>query len=124
MEGTQQQERIRVELVRQALKLAPIAIIATPLNAFILVLVLWQHISHKSLLIWFSITICLAVLRSLFLYKYPGASLQPHQAAKVAGIFVKSMGQTGMGSQRTAWRMGLWGRRRLGRLDEITEKWG
>ena len=96
MESTQQQERIRVELVRQALKLAPIAIIATPLNAFILVLVLWQHISHKSLLIWFSITICLAVLRSLFLYKYPGASLQPHQAAKVAGIFVAGLGLSGI----------------------------
>jgi signal transduction histidine kinase len=96
MEGTQQQERIRVELVKQALKLAPIAVFATLLNAFVLVLVLWQSISHTSLIIWFSITLCLAVERGLFLYKYRGASLQPLQAAQVAKRFVAGLALSGI----------------------------
>ncbi len=96
MEGTRQQERTRVELVRQALKLAPIAAIATLLNAFIIVLVLWQSISHTSLIIWLSITFCLAVQRSLFLYKYRGASLQPDQAAQVTRSFVAGLGLSGI----------------------------
>ena len=96
MEGTRQQERTRVELVRQALKLAPIAVFATLLNAFILVLVLWQSISHTSLIIWFSITFCLAVQRYLFLYKYREASLQPDQAAQVAKKFVAGLGLSGI----------------------------
>ena len=96
MEGPKRQERIRVELVRQALKLAPIAVLATLLNAFILVLVLWQSISHTSLIIWFSITFCLAVQRCYFLYKYRGASLLPHQAAQVAKRFVAGLGLSGI----------------------------
>ena len=96
MEGTQLQESIRVELVRQALKLAPIAVFATLLNAFVLVLVLWQSISHTSLIIWFSITFCLAVQRYLFLYKYRGGSLQPHQAARVAKSFLAGLGLSGI----------------------------
>ena len=85
-----------MELVKQALKLAPIAVFATLLNAFVLVLVLWQSISHTSLIIWFSITLCLAVQRSLFLYKYRGASLQPHQAAQVAKRFVAGLALSGI----------------------------
>ena len=96
MEGTQLQESIRVELVRQALKLAPIAVFATLLNAFVLVVVLWQSISHTSLIIWFSITFCLAVQRYLFLYKYRGGSLQPHQAARVAKSFLAGLGLSGI----------------------------
>jgi signal transduction histidine kinase len=96
MEATQQQERTRVELVRQALKLAPIAVISTVLNAFVLVLVLWQSISHTSLIVWFSITFCLAVQRSLFLYKYRGASLRPYQASQVSTRFVAGLGLSGI----------------------------
>ncbi len=96
MEDTRQQELTRVELLRQTLKLAPIAVFATLVNASILVLVLWQSISHASLIIWFSITFCLAVQRTLFLYKYRGASLQPRQAAQVAKRFVASLGLAGI----------------------------
>ena len=96
MEGTQQQERTQVELVRQALKLAPIAVFATLLNAFVLVLVLWQSISHTSLIIWLSITLYLAVHRSFFLYKYRGASLQPLQAAQVSKRFVVGLALSGI----------------------------
>jgi signal transduction histidine kinase len=96
MEGTRQQELTRMELVRQTLKLAPMAVIATLLNASVLVLVLWQPISHTKLIVWFLITVCLAVQRSLFLYKYRGASLQPHQAAQVAGNFVAGLFLSGL----------------------------
>ncbi len=96
MEGTLQQEHVQVELVRRALKLAPIAVFATLLNAFVLVLILWQSVSHMSLIIWFSITFCLAVQRSLFLHKYWGASLQPHQASQVARRFVAGLGLSGI----------------------------
>jgi signal transduction histidine kinase len=96
MQNTQQLERTQVELVRQALKLAPIAVLGTLLNAFVLVLVLWQSISHTSLIIWFSITCCLAVQRSLFLYKYRWASLQPRQAAQVSKRFVVGLGLSGI----------------------------
>ncbi len=96
MESTRQQERTQPELLRQALKLAPVAVCATLLNAFVLVLVLWQTVSHTSLIIWFSITFCLAVQRSLFLYRYRSAPLQPHQAPQVAKRFVAGLGLSGI----------------------------
>src|SRR5208283_594764 len=55
-----------------------------------------RSISHASLIIWFSITFCLAVQRAVFLYKYRGASLQPHQVAQVANRFVASLGLAGI----------------------------
>ncbi len=85
-----------MEMLRQALKLAPTAVFATLLNAVLLVLVLWQSISHTSLIIWFLITFCLAVQRSLFLHKYRRASPQPHEAPQVAKRFVAGLGLSGI----------------------------
>ncbi len=96
MERPRQQEHTQVELVRQALKLAPIAVFATILNAFVLTLVLWHSISHTLLTIWLSITFCLAVQRSLFLHKYIRAPFQPDQASQVARMFVAGLGLSGI----------------------------
>ncbi len=96
MEDIQQHERTQVELLKQALKLAPVAVFATLLNSTILVVVLWQVTSHKSLIIWLVITFGLAVQRFLFLYRYRGAALQSHEAAQVARKFVVSIGLAGI----------------------------
>jgi signal transduction histidine kinase/CheY-like chemotaxis protein len=96
MDGDTRQERIYVELVRQTLKLAPTAIVATVLNAFVLVLILWEPISHSLLIIWFAATIGLALQRSIFSYKYRPEALQPDQAAKVAKWVVIGLALSGI----------------------------
>lgn len=96
MEGTRQQERIQVELLKHALRLAPIGIVATFVNALVVVLVLWESISHTTLLIWFSLTLCLVVQRFWFLYKYRRGELEPHKVAHIVKIFVASLGLAGM----------------------------
>ena len=86
----------RAELLRQVLELAPIAVVATILNACILVLVLWPVVSHTSLIIWFSITLCLSVQRSMFLYRHRRASIQPDEAGKVAKRLVIGLSLSGI----------------------------
>ena len=61
MENPPELERTHLELVRQALKLAPVGVLGTLVNASVLVVVLWQSISHWSLIIWFSVTLCLVL---------------------------------------------------------------
>ncbi len=96
MDTVTQKERIFVELVRQTLKLAPFAVTATVLNAFILVILLWEVISHQILLIWVSATFFLAFIRSIFLYKYRPAALRPDQAPLVARVLVIGLGLSGI----------------------------
>ncbi len=96
MEGQRQRERIQAELLKQALKLAPVGVFATFLNSLILVLVLWQPVSHTKLLTWFSITLCLVIQRGLFLYKHRRVSLLHGEAARATKEFVVGIGLAGM----------------------------
>ena len=96
MDDGTRQERIHAELVRQTLKLAPMAIVATVLNAVILVLILWKPISHSLLVIWFAATIGLALQRAMYSHKYRPDALQPDQAARVAKGLVIGLALSGI----------------------------
>lgn len=88
MDRIAQKELIYVELLQRALKLAPLAIISTIVNAAILVLVLWPNTPHSALMLWFAATWCVLLLRSCFLIKYRSGLVQPGQAAHVGRLFV------------------------------------
>lgn len=96
LSGSSEEERVNLELVRQVLRNSPIGIAATIVNASILVLVLWKTISHPVLFIWFMTTICLVLLRLIFLYKYPPATLSPDQYRVVTRLFVIGVGLSGI----------------------------
>ncbi|SPF38207.1 membrane hypothetical protein [Syntrophobacter sp. SbD1] len=96
MEDHPELGRTHLELVRQALKLAPAGVLATLVNASVLVAVLWQSISHWSLIIWFSITLCLTLQRTIFLLKFRPASISADQSAHVDRWFIAGTGLSGI----------------------------
>ncbi len=96
MEGPPEQESTNLELIRHALKLAPVGVLATIVNASILVLVLWQSISHLSLITWLSITLSLVLQRTIFLLKFRPASISSDQAARVDKWFIAGVGLSGI----------------------------
>ena len=96
MNNLNREQCVHAELVRQVLRLAPIGIGATLLNAVILVIVLWKIISHPLLITWLSVTLFLALLRSLFLFKHWSASIQPNQAYQLGQTLVIGLGLSGM----------------------------
>ena len=88
MDKTIQENQISLELLRRTLKLAPIAIIATIVNATVLVPVLWRNTPHSVLIPWFAATWGILLLRLGFLFRFPPESIRPDQAAVVARFFV------------------------------------
>jgi signal transduction histidine kinase len=96
MENPQQHERAQAELLRQALKLAPLGVYATLVNACIIAVVLWNAVPRTSLIIWLSASICLGFQRYFFLHKYQKVSLEPREVVRITNIFVVSLGMAGM----------------------------
>jgi signal transduction histidine kinase len=93
MDKTTQEERIHLELLRRALKLAPLAVISTVVNATILVLVLWGNTLHSALILWFAATWCVLLFRLRFLFRYRSGLVRPDQAARarkqlIIGLFL------------------------------------
>lgn len=86
---------IQVEMVRQALRLAPIGVPATIVNASILAVVLWPSVSHLSLIVWLVASLALAFLRLSFLYKNNPELLHPETAVRTAGLFIAGVGLAG-----------------------------
>jgi signal transduction histidine kinase len=92
-------ENIPPELIRQVLRLAPLAVIGTLVNSIILAAALWKSISHRSLVIWLMASLSLVIQRSVFLLKYRPTLLSPDQAAPVAKRFIAGLALAG----------GVWG---------------
>jgi len=95
MNDITENQRIYTERIRQILKLAPLAIFATFVNATILVLILWKAISHGLLVVWYCASLALVLERSLLLLKYRPASLRPEQASLAAKLYMISLGLSG-----------------------------
>lgn len=95
MDGSNHKEAIHAELVRQTLKLAPIGIVATLLNAFLLVVVLWKVVPDLLLIAWLAIALSFALFRYLRLYRYRSASMPTEQAARVSTELVIGLGVSG-----------------------------
>ena len=96
MENPPELESTHLELVRQALKLAPVGVLGTLVNASVLVVVLWRSISHWSLIIWFSVTLCLVLQRTITLLKFRPASISADQSARVDRWFIGGVGLSGI----------------------------
>jgi signal transduction histidine kinase len=96
MNDITQRERVKVELLRQALNLAPLALAATLVNSFIVLLVLWGPVPHKPLIIWFSASWIVAVLRAGFLRKYRSGLLPSVPSEKVTNCLISGLLASGL----------------------------
>ena len=70
--------------------------LGTLVNASVLVVVLWQSISHLSLIIWFSVTLCLVLQRTIILLRFRPASISADQSARVDRWFIGGVGLSGI----------------------------
>lgn len=88
MGQTAAEAQIRLELLKRALRLAPVAIIATIVNATILILLLWSNASHSVLVFWYAATWGVLLLRAGFLFRYRAGLIRIDQAPAVERLFV------------------------------------
>jgi len=61
---------LHTEQIRQIYKRTPIGIIASLLNSFILIIILWKVVSHSILILWFAAVISTSFFRYLLFLKF------------------------------------------------------
>jgi signal transduction histidine kinase len=88
--------RLYAALVRQLYKHAPIGIVATIANSFILTFILWNVIPHSILISWLSATVSIAFLRYLSLCKYWRSSPTSAEACRWATWFIIGIALSGI----------------------------
>lgn len=93
---TDRKERVYAQLVGQLLKQTPIGLIATLINAFILVYVLWGPVSPGVLAVWLCAIIIVALLRLGLVYKYRTTLLSIQEAERVGTLSIIAIGVSGM----------------------------
>jgi signal transduction histidine kinase/ActR/RegA family two-component response regulator len=96
VETIHQEKRIYAQLIAQLYKHAPTGIVATLVNAAILVVVLWNLISHPVLITWLSVTAVVVLLRCGLLYRYRQASFKPEEAGRWGTWFIIGLGLSGI----------------------------
>jgi two-component sensor histidine kinase len=90
-EGIGDNWRVRAQLIDQLYKQAPVGIIATLVNSSIVVLILWDLIPHRVLLMWLGASVFVAALRYGLISMHQNgafAHIQPEwwNVLQVAGI--------------------------------------
>ena len=88
--------RLYAALVRQLYKHAPIGIVATIANSFILTFILWNVIPHSILISWLSATVSISFLRYLSLCKYWRSSPTSAEACRWATWFIIGIALSGI----------------------------
>lgn len=88
--------RLFVLLLSQAYNRATIAIIATVVNATILVLILWNLISINRLAIWYSLTVLVAIIRFIQVKKFQRISDDLKDIRYWTQLMVIGIGISGM----------------------------
>ncbi|NIM16442.1 MAG: PAS domain S-box protein [Candidatus Aminicenantes bacterium] len=97
MQGDEsERERLYTEQVRQLYVHEPVGLIATLVNASILIFIQWRVISHSVLLMWFSLILLITLTRALHFYRYRRVSLTPGNARRWGNSFIIGIGISGI----------------------------
>lgn len=89
-------QRVHARLVTELYKRAPIGIVATLVNAPILVLILWKLISHSALILWLAVTLIAALSRFVQVTRFQRMSPEIDKAGIWGRWFIANIGFSGM----------------------------
>jgi len=89
-------QRVHARLVAELFKRAPIGIVATLVNASILVLVLWKLISHSALILWLAVTLIAALSRFVQVTRFHRISPEIDKAGIWGRWFFANIGFSGI----------------------------
>ena len=89
-------ERVQAQLLEQLFKQAPVGIVATLVNACILVFILWNQISHNVLIAWLGATAAVAVLRGSLVSGYRKAKFQRLRREWWGNLHIAGFGLSGI----------------------------
>jgi two-component system cell cycle sensor histidine kinase/response regulator CckA len=91
-----ERERLYIEQVRQLYIHEPVGLIATLVNASILIFIQWKVISHSVLLTWFSLIFLITLIRAIHFHRYRRISLTPGKARRWGNSFIMGIGISGI----------------------------
>jgi two-component sensor histidine kinase len=90
------QRRVQAQLVNQLYRYAGIGIVATMVNAAILVCILWNLVSHRVLLAWLGATVAVAGWRYALIHAHRKAALKELRPEWWGTILTAGLGLSGM----------------------------
>jgi PAS domain S-box-containing protein len=88
--------RIHAEEVRSVYSAAPLNMVATLVNSFLLACVLWQDVSFFRILAWLGANLVLAGGRYLLVFRYRKTGARPDEAKRWGKRFLLGIGATGI----------------------------
>jgi PAS domain S-box-containing protein len=91
-----EREQLYTEQVRQLYVHEPVGLIATVVNASILIFIQWRVISHSLLLVWFSLIFLITLIRAVHFYRYRRTSLTSDNARRWGNSFIMGIGISGI----------------------------
>lgn len=83
-------------MIAELYKRAPIGIVATLVNASILVIVLWKLVSHSALILWLIVTLLAALSRFIHVIRFHRISPEIDQSGSWGRRFIANAGLSGL----------------------------
>ena len=94
--SARQSAHIQAELIHLTYKQAPIGITITMINGAALTLLLWNHVSHQSLGVWFATLLMVVATRTMLVYQYRRRKVPTDRSGRWGRLNVIGLAVTGV----------------------------